>query len=88
MSVTLNVIPNITGPAQNTYMQIYKDTAIAPAYSAYTTTTETANFTGLSEGYYYVRIFEYYNGQFTAYTVTPTFTQVNIATIKASYTIQ
>ncbi|MEP6468022.1 MAG: T9SS type A sorting domain-containing protein, partial [Parafilimonas sp.] len=81
MSVALNVLPHITGGSDNTWMQIYKDTSSAPLYSNYTTATETANLTGLAEGYYYVKIFEYYNSQFTAYTVTPTFTQVDKARI-------
>ncbi len=81
MSVALSVIPNQTGAAQPTWMQIYKDTASTPIYNSYTSGTETANFTGLTEGYYYVKIFEYYNGTFTAYTVTPTFTQVDKAKI-------
>ncbi len=85
MSVTLKVIQNITGAAQNAYMQIYKDTTVAPVYSAYTTTTETANLTGLAQGYYYVRIFEYFNNQFTAYTVTPTFVQTKALIVTTSY---
>ena len=86
MSVALNVIPNITGGQSTTYMQVYKDTLATPLFSNYTTGTESASLTGLTEGYYYVKIFEYYSGQFTAYTVTPTFTQVDKARIvTASY---
>jgi chitinase len=84
MSVTLNVLPHATGGTNYIYMQVYKDTAAAPIYSDYTSGNITANFTGLSEGYYYVYIFQYNNTQFAAYTVTPTFTQADIAKLKVT----
>ncbi len=83
LKVTLNVLPHLLdGGYENTWMYIYSDTTQAPLYSAYTTGSETANLTSLAQGYYYIKVIEYYNSQFTAYTITDSFTQVNKAKIK------
>ncbi len=81
LSVTLNLEPTQLYGGQYTYLQVYKDTNAAPIFSDYTTTGLTASLTALTQGYYWVRVLEYYNGQFEAYTLTPAFTQVNKARI-------
>ena len=57
-----------------------------PIYSQYfTTTSGNINFTGLAQGYYYFKVFTYYNGKgqdFSSYSIVNTYTQVNIAAIK------
>ena len=83
LSVSLNLEPTKVYGGQYTYMQIYADTASAPIYSSYSTSSFTANLTSLAQGYYYVKVFEFYNSNFEAYTITPTFTQVNVAKINA-----
>ncbi|MEO8710927.1 MAG: pre-peptidase C-terminal domain-containing protein [Parafilimonas sp.] len=85
MSVTLDVSGHYAGGDQNTYMQIYKDTAVAPLYSGYTTGTETANLSSLAKGYYYVKVFTYYTSGFSAYTITPNFVQTKAGIITSSY---
>ena len=83
LTVTLNFEPNKLAGYQYTYLEVYKDTAVAPIFSQYTLGASlAANFTSLTQGYYYVKVFLYYNNQFEAYTLTPTFTQVNKAKIK------
>ncbi|MEP6684045.1 MAG: pre-peptidase C-terminal domain-containing protein [Parafilimonas sp.] len=85
MSVTLDVSGHYAGGDQNTWMQIYKDTAAAPLYSGYTAATETANLSSLAKGYYYVKVFTYYTSGFSAYTITPNFTQTKAGIITSSY---
>ncbi len=81
LSVALNMEPTKLYGYQYTYLQIWKDTLANPIYSDYSQTSLTANLTSLTQGYYYVRVIEYYNSQFESYTLTPTFTQVNKAKI-------
>ncbi len=73
------------GSAPPTWMQVYKDTALAPIYSNYFySTSGNINLTSLTQGYYYVKVFTYYTGNFTdfsSYSISNTFTQVNIANI-------
>ena len=86
LSVALNMESTKLYGYQYTYLQIWKDTSASPIYSDYSQTSLTANLTSLAQGYYYVRVIEYYNSQFESYTLTPTFTQVNKAKIvTASY---
>ncbi len=83
LNLTLNLLPhNIDGSLNYTWFQVYKDTSAAPIFSNNFNTSSTAiNLTGLSQGYYYIKVFEYYNTNFEAYSITDSFIQVNTATI-------
>lgn len=74
------------GSAEPTWFQVYKDTTASAIYSAYHySTSGNINLTGLTQGYYYIKIFTYYNGNFTdfsSYSFSNSFTQTNIAKIK------
>ena len=57
------------GSAPPTWMQVYKDTALAPIYSNYFySTSGNINLTSLTQGYYYVKVFTYYTGNFTDFS--------------------
>ncbi len=80
MTLTLGLQPTVTGGIHYTYFQVYQDTTAAPIFSDYTAgSTYEKDFTGLTQGYYYVKVFEYYGGDFNPYSLTLSFTQVNIA---------
>lgn len=64
------------------WFQVFKDTNAAPIHNSYYyTSSGPINFTNLSQGYYYIKVFPYYNSQYAAYSISNTFTQVNIASI-------
>ena len=64
------------GSLRCTWLQVYKDTTLAPIYSNYFCGTPNAiNLTGLTKGYYYLKVFTYYASDFTAYSISPVFTQ-------------
>jgi Secretion system C-terminal sorting domain/Fibronectin type III domain len=68
----------LNGSIPYTWMYIYKDTTAAPIYSMYNnTTTLTASLTGLTQGYYWVKIIPFYSGatQFDGYNITNSFKQ-------------
>ncbi len=70
------------GSTPPTWFQVYRDTAAAPIFSQYfTTTSGNIDLINLTQGYYYIRVFTYYNSHFSAYSISNTFTQVNIANI-------
>jgi len=73
------------GSATPTWLQVYKDTALSPIYSNYFySTSGDINFTGLAEGYYYIKVFTYYNGKgehFGSYSIKNTYTQKDKAKI-------
>jgi hypothetical protein len=83
LNLTFNLLPHIVDGSFNaTYFEVYSDTAAAPLYTQYTYSNLAANLTGLSQGYYYIKVYEYFSGgQFEAYSITDSFTQVNKATI-------
>ena len=86
MAVTLSVLPHISNTgAYFTWMTVYKDTAAAPLYDQYTTSSETANLTNLAKGYYYVKIHEYYPSDFAAYSIHPDFKQSRPRVTVSSY---
>ncbi|MBV9960965.1 MAG: T9SS type A sorting domain-containing protein, partial [Parafilimonas sp.] len=84
LSITYNLQPNISdGGFRNVTFQVYKDTNAAPISNVtFASATTTVNLTGLSEGYYYIKVNPYYTNQFEAYSITPTFTQTDIAKLK------
>ena len=66
-----------------TYLQIFKDTLVAPIYNSYFCgSPNPINLSGLTNGYYYLKVFTYYANDFTAYSIGATFTQINKAAIK------
>ncbi len=83
LSLTLNPEPNIqSGNRAYTYLKIYKDTTKAPIFDQYTNTSElVANLSNLSKGYLWVKVHCFYSTEFSAYTLTPSFTQKDIAQI-------
>lgn len=59
-----------------TWIQVYKDTTAAPIYNNYFCGTPNAiSLTGLAKGYLYLKVFNYYSNEFTAYSISPVFTQ-------------
>jgi len=68
-----------------TWLQVYKDTSAAPLFSDYSNTGNvTANLTGLTQGYYYVKVIPYYSNNWSSYNLTPTFTEnCSVVTVKA-----
>jgi len=82
LTVTLNWEAFLNGTGiPYVYLQIYKDTAGAVLSNTYSASGNlTANLTGLTQGYYYVAVLMYTNYQWTAYNLTPTFTQTNCVT--------
>lgn len=74
------------GSATYTWFQVFSDTAAAPIYSNYITSTSgDINFTTLAQGYYYIKVFMYYNGtgaDFASYSIKNTYVQGNKATVK------
>jgi hypothetical protein len=82
MAVTLNLeTPKLSGN-YIVYLTIYKDTNATALYNQYSAAASiTANLTSLTQGYYWVKIRCYYNYQFQPYSITPTFNQVNVASV-------
>ncbi|HEX5155262.1 MAG TPA: pre-peptidase C-terminal domain-containing protein [Parafilimonas sp.] len=76
------------GSATPTWVQVYKDTGAAPISSAYYySSSGDINFTNLTKGYYYIKVFTYYNGKgehFSSYSIKNTYTQKNKAKIVIS----
>ncbi len=82
LNLTFNVLPLISNGSTNpAYFEVYTDTSAAPIFSQYTYGNLIANLTGLTQGYYYIKVFEYSNSQFEVYSIADTFMQVNIAQI-------
>ena len=62
---------------------IYKDTTASAIYSgASSAITFAANLTGLTQGYYWIKIYSYDYVDHMSYSFSNSFTQVNIASIK------
>ena len=84
MTITFKLLAHISdGSVNPTWIQVYKDTAGAPLFSNYFSNTSANIITlnALTQGYYYVKIHEYYNGHFEAYTINPSYQQKKIAKI-------
>ncbi len=90
MTITFKLLPHISdGGINPTWIQVYRDTASSPLFSQYysSSSANTITLNSLSQGYYYVKVYEYYNGQFEAYSINPSFYQQKIAKIvTSSYT--
>ena len=77
LSFTVNQEPyNVGGSYFTLYFQVYKDTAGSAIHSSYSAAaTRVINLTGLAQGYYWIKVFAYYNYQVSSYSFTNTFTQ-------------
>jgi len=77
--------PDKSNVTKYTYLQVYKDTAAAPIFNTYFigTAVHVINLSSLTQGYYYIKIFTYYQSEFQSYSIADSFTQVNIATLTA-----
>ena len=87
LTVDLNLEATQCCGNKYTWLYIYKDTNAAPVYSNYTLGTLSASLTGLTQGYYWIRVNMYYSYEFISYTLTPTFTQANVASISITQAI-
>lgn len=82
---TLSLVVNqemwkVNGTNHYYWVQVYKDTTVAPIYSANTSAVNnTINLTGLIQQYYYLKIYSYYSSEFISYNINPTFTQTKAA---------
>ena len=87
LSITYTISPHLSdGGLGDVYFYVYKDTAGATLSQTEiygSTATATVTFSSLQKGYYYIKVFPY-STSFSAYSITPTFTQVDIATLRAS----
>jgi hypothetical protein len=84
MNVTLSLAKS-NGSLYYVNLFVYKDTTASPIYSS-TLSSTSNNFTlsGLTEGYYWIKLSIYSAGQFNAYAITDSFIQVDIAKINVS----
>ena len=86
LNLTINLLPHLINGAVN-YMNfyVYKDTSVAAVYqNTFGNTSNVVNLTGLSQGYYYLRITQYNTNDFEAYSIADSFMQVNKAQISLS----
>ncbi|HYK45941.1 MAG TPA: PPC domain-containing protein, partial [Parafilimonas sp.] len=86
LTVIANFEPRkVQGTNSLTYMEIWKDTLAAPIYSNNTDHPSlVAQLNSLTQGYYWVRVRCYFASEFQSYSLLDTFTQVNIAAVKAT----
>jgi len=84
LSITINQEAWKSNNSQHyVWIKVYKDTLANPVYSDNSNAASwTANLTNLTQGYYYVKAYTYYNSEFVVYSLNANFTQVNIASIK------
>ena len=82
MTVSLSWEPELCCGQTWVFLKVYADTSQAAIYDSYSNSGNlTANFTNLEKQYYYVKVVMYYNYQWIAYNLTPTFTQKEKAKI-------
>ncbi len=89
LQFAFDLLPHLLGGGiGDVYFQVYKDTSASPIfnqeYYGGGATHNVINLTSLTQGYYYIHIIPYNSNPsyFTAYSITPTFTQVNKAKIQ------
>lgn len=62
--------------------QVYKDTNASAIHSSYSSAaSRTVNLTSLSQGYYWLKIYPYYNTEYSSYSIKNSFTQIAKAKI-------
>ena len=76
-----------TGGTHYKKIWIYKDTAASQIYYAEPAGDLTINLTSLTQGYYWIKVTSYFGGEHIAYSLSNTFTQVNIANISITQAI-
>jgi hypothetical protein len=83
LTFTINQEPwKLNGAYHHLYFQVYKDTAAPPIYSDYSiAATWGVNLPALTQSYYWIKVFPYYNNQHVSYSFTNSFSQANIAKI-------
>ncbi|MEP7319296.1 MAG: hypothetical protein ABI921_11160, partial [Panacibacter sp.] len=82
LTVNLNEeLWKVNGASHYKQIWIYKDTAASQIYYGAPSGDLTINLTSLTQGYYWIKVTSYYGGDHIAYSLSNTFTQVNIATI-------
>jgi hypothetical protein len=84
LNLTFSHLPHlIDGSVNFVNFYVYKDTSASPIYQAtfHGETSDNINLTGLTQGYYYIEITQYNSNDFEAYSITDSFTQVNVAAI-------
>lgn len=87
LSFTIKQEPLKLGGFNHLYFQVYKDTAAAPIHSSYgNVASRPVNLTGLTKGYYWIKIFPYYNYKFSSYSISNTFQQTKAKIVTQTYT--
>src|SRR6185437_2500022 len=83
LDFTFNLIPQLGNSSISAvWFQVYNDTTKVPIFNNYySVATTNISLTGLSQGYYYIRVIPYFSNSFNAYSIANSFTQVNIAAI-------
>ncbi|MBS1745238.1 MAG: fibronectin type III domain-containing protein [Bacteroidetes bacterium] len=84
LSFVLNHLPHIIdGFTDYLNFYVYKDTTASSIYQAtfHSETSDIVNLSGLSEGYYYIKITQYNPNDFEAYSLLDSFVQVDKALI-------
>ncbi len=87
-NLTLNVDIEpwlLNGSMHNIWLQVYNDTAASPIYNNNFSSDQSINLTSLTKGYYYVKVFMYYNSEFTSYSIEPHFSQTKARISTVSY---
>ena len=83
LDFTINLENLESGGRNNTYFQVYKDTTKAPIHSSYSSVpSRPINLTALAQGYYWIKIYTYSASDFSSYSFSNTFTQLNVASIQ------
>ncbi len=84
-ALTLNMTQEAhksNGNLNNFWVYVYKDTTAGTIAQQYSPAASwSMNLSSLTQGYYWVKINTYYSSEYASYSITPTFTQDNIATI-------
>ncbi|HEX5151002.1 MAG TPA: T9SS type A sorting domain-containing protein [Parafilimonas sp.] len=87
LSFTINQQALNLGGYNYLYFQVYKDTTKSPIHSSYSTAaSRDVNLTSLTKGYYWIRIFTYYNNRFSSYSFSNTFKQSKAKITTNTYT--
>lgn len=85
LSFTINQETLLSGGTNTLRFAVYKDTSASPIHSSYSSAaSRVVNLTSLTQGYYWIKIYAYYNSDFSSYSLSNTFTQVSVATVKAT----
>lgn len=85
LDFTINQETLKSGGNNSLRFQVYKDTSASPIHSSFSSAaSRNVNLTALTQGYYWIKIYPYYNSEFSSYSFSNSFTQINVAKIKSS----